>query len=89
MKKESNGATIYGPILIRFKNIGQRNYMYKIKKYIAEAKLENFIYGAKKVFINENLTPKTKNVLCCQLFQETIQLEICLEIKWNSFSQEN
>ena len=58
--KVSNNATIYGPILVRFKNIGQRNYMFKNKKYLAEAKLENVIYGAKKVLFNENLTPINK-----------------------------
>ena len=57
MKKDSNNATIYGPILVRFKNIGQRNYMFKNKKYLAEAKLENVINGAKKVLFTENLTP--------------------------------
>ena len=63
MKKDSNGATIYGPILVRYKNIDQRNYLFKNKKYLAKAKLENVINGAKKVFINENLTPKNKKVL--------------------------
>ena len=60
MKKDSNNATIYGPILVRFKNIGQRNYMFKNKKYLAEAKLENVINGAKKVLFTENLTPINK-----------------------------
>ena len=82
MKKDSNNATIYGPILVRFKNIGQRNYMFKNKKYLAEAKLENVINGAKKIFINENFIPQNKkNVLSCKLFQETILLEISLDIK--------
>ena len=62
IKKDSNNATIYGPILVRFKNISQRNYVFKNKKYLAEAKLEKVINGAKKVFINENLTPQNKKM---------------------------
>ena len=62
MNKDSNGVTMNGLILIRFKNIGQRNYIFKNKKYLAEAKLENVINGAKKIFINENLTPQNKKM---------------------------
>ena len=29
MKKDNNNATIFRPILVRFKNIGQRNYTSK------------------------------------------------------------
>lgn len=62
MKKDRNGATKYGPILVRFKNIDQRNYLFKNKKYLAQAKLQDVINGDEKVFINENLTPQNKKV---------------------------
>ena len=61
MKKDKNNVTIYGPILARFKNIGKRNYIFRNKKNLAEAR-PNLVNGSvKKIFINENLTPKNKN----------------------------
>ena len=62
MKKDKNNVTIYGPILARFKNIGKRNYIFRNKKNLAEAR-PNLVNGSvKKIFINENLTPKNKKI---------------------------
>ena len=62
MKKDKNYVTIYGPILARFKNIGKRNYIFRNKKNLAEAR-PNLVNGSvKKIFINENLTPKNKKI---------------------------
>ena len=62
MKKDKNNVTIYGPILARFKNIGKRKYIFRNKKILAEAR-PNLVNGSvKKIFINENLTPKNKKI---------------------------
>ena len=61
MKKDKNNVTIYGPILVRFKNIGKRNYISR-KKNLAAARLNLVNDNVKKIFINENLTPRNKKV---------------------------
>ena len=61
-KKGNNKDIIQGSILVRFKNINKRNYIFRNKKNLAEAKLNSEDTNITKVFINENLTPKNKNM---------------------------
>lgn len=60
MKKDNNKATIYGPILSRFKKSLSEKLYFKNKINLTEVKLEKIINGAKKFLIDKILLQKTK-----------------------------
>ena len=62
VKKDNTNEVIKSSILVRFKNINKRNYIYSNKKNLAKAKISSLDDGIKNVYINENLTPKNKQL---------------------------
>lgn len=62
VKKDNKNEVIKSSILVRFKNINKRNYIYSSKKNLAKAKISSLDDGIKNVYINENLTPKNKQL---------------------------
>ena len=62
VKKDKKNEVTKSSILVRFKNINKRNYVYNNKKNLAKAKFSSIDDNIKNVYINENLTPKNKQL---------------------------
>ena len=62
IKKDNNNVVTYGPVLVRFKSMSKRNYIYRKKKNLKDVKLNLVNDGHKKVFLNENLTTRNKKI---------------------------
>ena len=62
VKKDKKNEVTKSSILVRFKNINKKNYVYNNKKNLVKAKFSSVDPNIKNVYINENLTPKNKQL---------------------------
>ena len=58
----NKNEVIKSSILVRFKKIDKKSYVYNNKKNLAKSKFSSIDANIKNVFINENLTPKNKQL---------------------------
>ena len=62
VKKDKKNEVTKSSILVRFKNINKKNYVYTNRKNLVKANFSSVDPNIKNVYINENLTPKNKQL---------------------------
>ena len=62
LKRTKKNEVTKSSILVRFKNINKKNYVYNNRKNLVKANFSSVDPNIKNVYINENLTPKNKQL---------------------------